>query len=362
MKILICPDKFKGSLHSNEVANALKEGILKKNSDFIIRIITLADGGEGSSEILGSNNSSILVNCKARDPLGRTIDSFYYYSPSKKAAFIDMSAASGIALLKEQERNPLLTSSIGTADLINHAMSNNVEQIILCLGGSATNDAGLGMAYGLGFEFFSTNYSKVIPNGGNISEVNSITIPNISFPKITLLHDVNNPMTGTNGATHTFARQKGATEEAIRTLEKGLVNICHLIEKYTDKNMCGKAGMGAAGGLSLIPIAFMGASLEQGFHRISNESGLDKQIAWADRVITGEGKLDFQSKQGKVVGEVEKICEDQKKPLTIVCGEVDQYASTNPIYSILESTDAGTKESAQKYAYRHLVEIGEMIY
>ncbi|MFK7772657.1 MAG: glycerate kinase [Saprospiraceae bacterium] len=345
MKILIAPDKFKGSLSAQEVCEAIGNGF-KKNIPTIETIYhPMADGGDGSLEILSKHLALKKQSVKTVDPIGREISTHYF--TSSDAAFIEVASASGLVLLTQKERSPLFTSTIGTGKMMADALSKGFEKIYLFLGGSATNDAGMGIASELGFQFLDKNKNELSPNGENLSKVKFIhSSPIFDFKKIeiTLLCDVNNPMIGTNGAAHIYASQKGATAEQVLLLNNGLINFSRILNQHCKSNVSELPGGGAAGAIGAGLVALLNANLKKGFETISQLTNLEKQIAAADWVISGEGKLDEQSLQGKVVNGIATLCEKYNKPLSLFVGKNElskqqiKLLNTKSIFSISEQT------------------------
>ena len=343
MKILIAPDKFKGSLSAQKICEAIGNG-LKKNDPTIETIYhPMADGGDGSLEIISKHLALEKHFIKTVDPIGREI--FTHYFTSTDAAFIEVASASGLVLLSQTERNPLLTSTIGTGKMIVDALSKGFKKIYLFLGGSATNDAGMGIATTLGFRFLDAEKNELSPIGKNLSKVKSIhSSPIFDFEeiKITLLCDVNNPMFGKNGAAYIYAPQKGASKEQVFFLDEGLKNFSHILQKHSGTEVSELSGGAAAGGVGAGLVALLNVKLESGFEIISQLTFLEKQIETADWVISGEGKLDQQSLQGKVVSGIAYLCKKHQKPLSLFVGKNElpqhqiDFLKTKHIFSILD--------------------------
>jgi glycerate kinase len=226
VNILICPDKFKGSLSAREAAEALAKGILNKRKKTSIQCIPLADGGEGTLEVIQQMHGGQWVSVQVNDPLFRPIEASYLWLADQKTAYIEMARASGLPLLLKKEQNPLKTSTFGTGELIRHAAEAGATSIILTIGGSATNDAGIGMAAALGYTFLDTASALLEPIGENLSHITEIKGSN-PYPGVQfiVLSDVGNPLHGTQGAAHIYAKQKGANATSIKQLDKGLINV-----------------------------------------------------------------------------------------------------------------------------------------
>lgn len=324
MKILLCPDKFKGSLSGQEVCEAITKGLQKTHPTATIISHPMADGGDGSIEILSSHISLQKHSIEIADPLIRKITSSYY--TSSDAAFIELASASGLVLLEESERNPLHTSTLGTGEMVLDAITKGYQKIYLFLGGSATNDGGIGIATALGFQFLDRSNKQLSPIGASLPFIHKIdNEEHFDFRKldITLLCDVQNPLCGFNGAAHIYAPQKGASPEQVLFLDNGLKHYAELLKHYTGKDLSEEPGIGAAGGIGAGLVALCGAQMAKGFELIAQLTDLEKKIAAADWVISGEGKLDEQSLQGKVVDGIAQLCQQHQKPLTLFVGKND---------------------------------------
>lgn len=321
MKILIASDKFKNSMSAQTVCEAIGKGF---ENDSALEIIyhPMADGGDGSLNVL-SNHLSFTTNKVATvDPIGRAITCNYLsYSDF---AFIELASASGLTLLSDNEKNPLLTSTIGTGKMIVDAISKGYKKIYLLLGGSATNDAGMGIATELGFQFLDKNKNELLPIGEKLVDVKFINyspIFDLEEIKFTLLCDVQNPMYGITGAAFVYADQKGATKKQISFLDEGLKNFSSILEKYCGSNISQLSGGGAAGGIGAGLVGLLNAELKSGFESIATLTNLEEQIKNADWVISGEGKLDEQSLHGKVISGIATLCKKYQKPLALFVGK-----------------------------------------
>lgn len=325
MNILICPDKFKGTLTAIEVAKYIANGCKAIVPDANIQLLPLADGGEGTLFLLSDIFSLEEIKTTVKDPLFRDIEASYF--KQSKTAYIEMANASGLSLLKLEERNCMNTSTYGTGQLITHAVLEGAKEIYLFIGGSATNDAGIGMAEALGYNFFGKNGKKLETVGRNLIEIenykrmdHSIDLAAIQFYVVT---DVKNPLYGSNGAAYVYAGQKGATSTQIESLDRGLENFNRVVRHKTGQNVQLIAGTGAAGGLGGGGIVFLDAKILPGIETILEWVQFKKKLKSVDLVITGEGKFDPQTLQGKVVHGVYEICQKQKVPVAAVCGIVD---------------------------------------
>ncbi|GAB4340227.1 MAG: glycerate kinase [Flammeovirgaceae bacterium] len=331
MNILIAPDKFKDSLTVFEVCEAIEEGLLRANpSSFIVRKTPLADGGDGFLAVMGAYLNLQKREIQVYDPLFRKIHTHYFVSEDKKIAFLEMAKASGLMLLSDNERNPLWTSTYGTGEMIKDALEQGVQKIILGIGGSATNDAGIGMASALGFRFLDYENQTVNPIGNSLNRIKAVEATNIHSRlkdvKIEVACDVKNPFFGKKGAAFSFAAQKGASEREIEKLDEGLKNISKIFEQFSGIQVQNVEGTGAAGGLGGGAIALLGATLKRGFEIIGNEAKLEEKIQWADIIISGEGKLDASSFEGKVIGGVYELSRKYQKPLIALCGNIAEIS------------------------------------
>lgn len=337
MNILICPDTFKNSLDAISVSKAIKIGIEKTSKEHYIKMIPLADGGEGSLDILIENQKGTLISTDVKDPLSREIKASY--GLIGKTAVIEMARAAGLDLLDSRERNPMLTSTYGVGELIKHALDRGIRNFVIAIGGSATNDCGIGVANALGVEFLD-KYGKPIENNGkSLANLDRINYENIDQrileSKVQVLCDVNNPLYGKNGASFVYAKQKGADEEMIEILDNNLRNFSRVVKNTFNKDISEVPGAGAAGGLGAGLMIFLHGELISGFQVISRILNLEKYIKKSDLIITGEGKIDSQSINGKVAVEVSKIAKKYNKP---VIGIVGAYEGNLKVFHDLGMT------------------------
>lgn len=369
MNILICPDKFKDSLTAQQVCEALEIGIKKRRPKSVIQLMPLADGGEGTLDVIKTIHGGEWIKKIVQDPLFRPLEASYLWISDQKIAYIEMSRASGIQLLKPEERNPLLTSTFGTGELILDAMEKGAQEIILTIGGSATNDAGIGMAAALGFKFFNKEQEELKAIGESLPLIDSI-IPSLISEKIKavkfkVITDVQNPLSGKEGAAHVFAKQKGANAEIIKYLDKGLINIQKLISE-TKKGVIGEMkGAGAAGGLGAGAIYFLQAEIALGAEWLLNKIHFERAVKKADYVITGEGKIDGQTWGGKLISQVIARCDKQFKQTILVCGVFEDpeklpiFFDSQEVYTLLSK--AKNAKDSMKNAAVYLEQVGEEI-
>jgi len=365
MKILIAPDKFKGSLTAQEVCVALSNGLKNANPNLEIITRPMADGGDGSLEVLAHYFDLKTITLEVEDPLFRPIDASY--SMASTTAYIEMAAASGLALLKEKERNCMQTSSFGTGELILDAIRKGATTIYLFIGGSATNDGGMGIASALGWSFYDKGGELLVPIGENLTEVNRIDGSFLFYKpakvNFKVICDVNNPFYGENGAAYVYAPQKGASPEEVKSLDEGLRNLAAQIKKEHLQEIGDIPGAGAAGGVGGGAIAFLDADLVSGISTFLEITTLEKQIAACDLVITGEGKLDAQTEQGKVISGVCELAAKYDKRVIAVCGAADlpisEALGIQQIYTVLSKSNSISE--AMEKADDKLTEIGTEI-
>jgi glycerate 2-kinase len=328
----------------------------------------LADGGDGTAEILTYHSQGKLLKLTVKNPLFKPIEAQYGLSKDGKTAFIEMAQASGLAGLLEWERNPMKTTTFGTGEMIADALEKGVETVILGIGGSATNDAGIGMAQALGYEFLDENYKKVLPIGENLLKIKHIrsenVLPQIAKTKFVVATDVKNPLFGQNGAAYIYARQKGANDGEIEYLDAGLQNIAQVIENQLVMQVAHLAGAGAAGGLGAGAMAFLGATLQNGIDIVMNYTNFESKLSDYQWIITGEGKIDEQTLQGKVVAGVCQKAELHQIPVVAVCGVLEvnsliirqlnlKYAeSIIPYPMSLKEALANAEKNLKQWAFR----------
>lgn len=324
MRILIAPDKFKGSLTAREVCDALIAGIRRKIPDAQCIAFPLADGGDGTAEVLVYHCGGRTVKVTARDPFLRTIEAGYGLSKDGATAFIEMADASGLRILKPSERNVMKATTAGTGDLIRDAIGKGARTIVLGIGGSATNDGATGAAHALGFSFFDQHGHSFLPAGESLKRIFRIgksgVLRELKEVNFIAVCDVDNPLTGEQGAAAVYAPQKGATPEQVGTLEAGLRHLAHLFKAEFGKDVNDLPGAGGGGGFGGGAVAFFNATLRRGTEVVFAYTGFEEQVRTADVVITGEGKMDDQTLHGKVVAGVAALAEKYNKPLVGVAG------------------------------------------
>jgi len=326
MKIVIAPDSFKECLSATQVAQAISEGIKRIVHDAEITCIPVADGGEGTVEALVIATGGRIVRTSSVDALNRPIQSFYGVLGDGKTVVIEMAAASGIELLAPEERNPLITSTFGTGLLIKAALDAGFTEIIIGIGGSATNDGGAGMAQALGFGLFDQAGLPLNFGGGSLNKLHTIDCskvhPILGKAKITIACDVQNPLLGPSGATTIYGPQKGATPEMLDALEENMTHFSRILYQELGINVSEIPGAGAAGGLGAGLMAFCNAEMASGFELVSKLTNLEKHIREASLVFTAEGKIDSQTAFGKTVSGVAQLGKKHQVPVIALAGIV----------------------------------------
>ena len=326
LKIVSAIDSFKGSMTSLEVSEAFEKGVRKIYKDVEFVKVSLADGGEGTVQALIDNTNGKLVKLKVNGPLMSETEAFYGILEDGKTAVIEMAAASGLPLLAQEERNPMEATTYGTGELIKDAIKNGCREFIVGIGGSATNDGGMGMLSALGYVFLDKEGNELFPNGKNLSKVDSFDKNNVMKEleecKFLIACDVDNPFYGKSGAAHVYGRQKGASKEMILELDKGLENFSKVINKIMNIDISNVAGAGAAGGLGGAFMAFLNSDLKPGIDIIIQKVGLEDYLKDTDYVITGEGRIDFQSAMGKTPTGVAKLAKKYNIPVIAIGGSV----------------------------------------
>lgn len=338
MKIVIAPDSFKGSLTAVEVADAVEEGVKSVFYDAKIIKIPLADGGEGTVQCLVNATGGKVLQEEVINPLGKKIDASYGILGDQKTAVIEMAEASGITLISSEERNPLITTTYGTGQLIKSALDRGCKKMIIGIGGSATNDGGAGMVQALGVRLLDKQNKEVGFGGAELINIHHIDInqmdQRISKLEILVASDVKNPLCGPSGATRIYGPQKGATEEMMVALEEALDHFARIIDEALDKDVKNIPGAGAAGGLGAGLMAFLDAKLKSGIKIIIEAVKLEEAVKDADFVITGEGKIDNQTIYGKVPVGVAKIAKKYHIPVMAIGAIIDQDAEIVHKYGV----------------------------
>jgi glycerate 2-kinase len=326
MKVIIAPDSFKESLSALEVANAIEKGFRDIFPEAEYVKIPMADGGEGTVQSLVDATGGRIVKTEVTGPLGDRVQAFFGMLGDGKTAVIEMAAASGLHLVPSEKRNPLVTTTRGTGELILAALDEGAEHIIIGIGGSATNDGGAGMIQALGGRLLDRHRQEIGPGGGSLSELADIDLSGLDVRlkhvKIEVACDVDNPLTGPKGASAVFGPQKGATPEMVATLDKNLQHYADVIERVLGKQVKDIPGAGAAGGLGAGLLAFLEAELKRGVEIVLETVKFHERIQDASLVITGEGRIDGQTIFGKTPIGVAKAAKRYNIPVIAIAGSV----------------------------------------
>ncbi|MDR0748521.1 MAG: glycerate kinase [Tannerellaceae bacterium] len=332
-KIVVASDSFKGSVTSLEVAESAEKAILSVFPDCEVLKIPVADGGEGTTEALVHAMDGTMTTCPVRDPLMNPVHARYGILGDGQTAVIEMASASGLTLVPEDKRNPLLTTTYGTGQLIKDALERGCRHFLTGIGGSATNDAGTGMLQALGFRFLDKEGKELGQGGRILQHICSIdrsqALPLLEGATFTVACDVNNPFSGENGAAFVYARQKGADDEMIRLLDNGLKRFASVIRQQEQKDIDAIPGAGAGGGLGGGFLAFLPATLRPGIQMMLDALLFNEKIKGADLVITGEGKLDQQTGMGKTPGGILHAAQKQHIPTIAISGSVEETEALN---------------------------------
>ncbi|MBD5357040.1 MAG: glycerate kinase [Bacteroides sp.] len=323
-KIVVASDSFKGSLSSLQVGEAAAKSISSVLPEYHVEVVPVADGGEGTVEAIVSALKGKYVRVTVTGPLGNPVESVYGMCGS--IAVIEMSAASGLTLVPPDKRNPWVMTSYGTGELIRDAVINGCRKFIIGIGGSATNDGGIGMLQALGFRFFDAKGNTIGRGGSEAGRVAAIdtscVLPELEKCSFRVACDVTNPLTGNNGASYIFGPQKGADPEMIEKLDKGLESFSRVVADTCGEDFSIYPGAGGAGGLGFAFLAFLGAKLESGIEMVLDTVSFDSKLERATLVITGEGRLDYQTCMGKTPYGVLQHAKRQGIPVIAIGGAV----------------------------------------
>ncbi|HMJ04919.1 MAG TPA: glycerate kinase [Chthoniobacterales bacterium] len=362
MRILIAPDKFKGCLNAREVAENIAAGLRAVLPEAVIETMPVADGGEGTAVAIHEAAGGKWIVCPAHDALGRAIEARYSWLADRSTAVMEMSEAAGLWRIAPQERDVLKANTFGVGEMIDHALKHGAKKIVVGLGGSATNDGGFGMARALGFRFFARekelthgsaellNLTRIVPKElpGNLTALSRQDREGFArtFPKFTGAADVQNPLLGQRGATRVFGPQKGGTAEQLEMLERGLERLAEVVSRDLGCDFRDAPGAGAAGGLGFGLMSFCGATLRSGFELVAEILGLAAAIDRADVVITGEGRLDAQTLEGKAPGGVASIARSLGKPVHAIVGVTDASAANGLFDSVTALVEGEVSQEA----------------
>jgi glycerate kinase len=325
LNVLIIPDSFKGSLTAREVAEIMEKKITQIFPKSTSHIMPFSDGGEGALNILEDHASGTIVNCEAQDAVGNPLKVPYFLFENGNSAWIELSKTSGLTQIKEIERNPLKTSTIGTGKVIIDALNRRCSTIYLGIGGSATHDLGTGIIHALGAKLIDSKGKELFPNGENLINIESIDLskmdPRVFETKFIIACDVQNSLLGKNGSAHTYAKQKGASQEMVNQLERGGRNFTDFVERQFGKKIDHISGGGAAGGVSAGLFGVINAKIEGGFELLSQQTNLKDILKEMDLVLTGEGSFDAQSTYGKLPYKIAQLTKKYNIPTLLFAGK-----------------------------------------
>jgi glycerate kinase len=370
MRIVLAPDSFKESLSSIEVCNALKTGILQMRPEIEVIVAPIADGGEGTVDTLMTIDGAKLLSNTVTGPMGSMVSaSWVILTNNDNTAVIEMASTAGLPLVPPDQRNPMKATTYGLGELILEAIKQGSKEILIGIGGSATNDGGAGMLQALKYNLLD-EYGEQIPHGneglGRIRSIDDRHVdPNLKEITIVVASDVQNPLTGPNGSSFVYGPQKGASEEMVISMDENMKNFAQVVHAWKGLDFSSNQGAGAAGGLGFAFLAFLNSELRSGFEEIAELVGLESKIASADWVLTGEGKLDSQTLQGKGPFGVAQMAKRHGKPIIAVGGVIDPQAKESlekefsKIFKI--SPEKTSKEESILKAEKYLVETGKRI-
>ncbi len=372
MRITVAIDSMKGSLSTFQSGDAIKEGICRVMPDAQVTVCPIADGGEGTVDAIVSATGGEWIEKSVKNPLGKPILAKYGINIKTQTAIIEMAAASGITLISESERNPLHTTTYGVGELILDAIQKGCRKFVIGIGGSATNDGGIGMLQALGFEFLDENDKQVPFGAKGLSKIVKIRTENVikELPECTfsVACDVTNPLCGELGASAVYGPQKGATPEMVQQMDEWLKNYADLTKQVFPSSDKSYPGAGAAGGLGFAFLSYLNAQLESGINLVIRETGLAEQIKDADYVITGEGRLDGQSYQGKAPIGVAKLAKQHGKTVIAFSGCVTEDAKIcnqhgiDAFFPIVRTPCSLAEAMDETNAYRNLSDTAEQVF
>ena len=331
MKVVIAIDSLKGSLSSMEAGMAIKDGILAAKPDAEVIVKPLADGGEGTTDALIEGMNGERIDLTITGPMHTPVDAYYGYLKDTNTAVMEMASAAGITLVPDSEKNPLLATSYGVGEMINDAIQRGCRNFIIGIGGSVTNDGGIGMLKALGVRFLDENGEDAGEGGQALAKVARIDVsgmnPLLKECHIQVACDVNNPLCGENGSTYVYGPQKGVTEDMKKTLDEAMAHFARVTSETLENDYMNTPGAGAAGGLGYAFLAYTGAALTPGIELILDAVGLEEELSGADVVVTGEGRLDFQTAMGKAPVGVARLAKKYNAKVIAFAGSVTKEAT-----------------------------------
>lgn len=331
MKVVIAIDSLKGSLSSMEAGMAIKDGILAAKPDAEVIVKPLADGGEGTTDALIEGMNGERIDLTVTGPMHTPVDAYYGYLKDTNTAVMEMASAAGITLVPDSEKNPLLATSYGVGEMINDAIQRGCRNFIIGIGGSVTNDGGIGMLKALGVRFLDENGEDAGEGGQALAKVARIDVsgmnPLLKECHIQVACDVNNPLCGENGSTYVYGPQKGVTEDMKKTLDEAMAHFARVTSETLENDYLNTPGAGAAGGLGYAFLAYTGAALTPGIELILDAVGLEEELSGANVVVTGEGRLDFQTAMGKAPVGVARLAKKYNAKVIAFAGSVTKEAT-----------------------------------
>ena len=331
MKVVIAIDSLKGSLSSMEAGTAIKDGILAAKPDEEVIVKPLADGGEGTTDALIEGMNGERIDLTVTGPMHTPVDAYYGYLKDTNTAVMEMASAAGITLVPDSEKNPLLATSYGVGEMINDAIQRGCRNFIIGIGGSVTNDGGIGMLKALGVRFLDENGEDAGEGGQALAKVARIDVsgmnPLLKECHIQVACDVNNPLCGENGSTYVYGPQKGVTEDMKKTLDEAMAHFARVTSETLENDYMNTPGAGAAGGLGYAFLAYTGAALTPGIELLLDAVGLEEELSGADVVVTGEGRLDFQTAMGKAPVGVARLAKKYNAKVIAFAGSVTKEAT-----------------------------------
>lgn len=372
MKAVVAIDSLKGSLSSMEAGNAIAEGIYRADAEAKVEVRPLADGGEGTVDALVQGMNGSLRKVRVTGPLGEKVDAAYGIIEEEKMAVIEMSAAAGITLVPDEKKNPLFTTTYGVGEMIRDAIEKGCRKFVVGIGGSATNDGGIGMLQALGYDFLDSK-GNAVPYGAKgleaLAEIRKeLVLPELAQCEFKVACDVTNPLCGSLGASAVYGPQKGATPEMVREMDQWLADYAKLAGNCSERADAEHPGTGAAGGLGFAFLTFTNAVLESGIKIVLEETKLEQYIQDADIVITGEGRLDGQTAMGKAPVGVAKLAGKYKIPVLAFAGSVTEDAGKcneegiHAFFPILRGITTLEDAMDAENARRNLVETVEQVF
>ena len=331
MKVVVAIDSLKGSLSSMEAGLAIKEGVLAAQPDAEVIVKPLADGGEGTTDALIEGMNGELIDLTVTGPMHTPVDAYYGYLRETNTAVMEMASAAGITLVPDKEKNPLLATSYGVGEMIIDAIQRGCRNFIIGIGGSITNDGGIGMLKALGVRFLDEKGEDAGEGGQALAKVACIDLsglnPLLKECHIQVACDVNNPLCGESGSTYVYGPQKGVTEDMKKTLDEAMAHFARVTSESLENDYMNTPGAGAAGGLGFAFLAYVGATLTPGIELILDAVGLEDELSGADVVVTGEGRLDFQTAMGKAPVGVARLAKKYNARVVAFAGSVTKEAT-----------------------------------